>query len=297
MAGQPSTSRLSTDARVEATQAKYTDGVTLRTSMGLKKDGHLIEGSGSFNGEKIVVAVIDSGIELSKDIEPERIVAFFDFTRNGRLEAVPPYDDYGHGTHVAGLIGGDGSLSSDRFRGPAMKVRFVGYKVLDETGAGYTSHVIAALDHAVANRNLLGIRLINLSLGHPVLERAATDPLVRAVDRAVAAGIVVVVSAGNHGTNAATGAIGYGGITVPGNAPSAITVGAIDIKDTVERYDDVIQPYSSRGPTLFDAIAKPDIAAPGHRLVAPAAKASTLYRSHSELRVVAQGKTRRIISG
>ena len=130
-----------------------------------------------------------------------------------------------------------------------------------------------------------------------MLERAATDPLVRAVDRAVAAGIVVVVSAGNHGTNPVTGAIGYGGITVPGNAPSAITVGAIDIKNTVERYDDVIQPYSSRGPTLFDAIVKPDIAAPGHRLVAPAAKASSLYHSHSELRVVAQGKTTRTISG
>jgi subtilisin family serine protease len=114
---------------------------------------------------------------------------------------------------------------------------------------------------------------------------------VRAVERAVAAGIVVVVSAGNHGTNAATGAVGYGGITVPGNAPSAITVGAIDINDTVTRFDDKVQAYSSRGPTWFDAFAKPDIVAPGHRLVGTAARNSSVYRDHSDLRVRANAKS------
>ena len=152
MAGQPSTSRLSTDAQGSGDAGEVHDGVTLRSSMGLKKDGHLIEGSGSFDRRKNrrrrhrlrhrALEGIDATVSWRSSTSPGPAVS--------RRSA--PYDDYGHGTHVAGLIGGTGSLSSDRFRGPAMKVQFVGYKVLDETGAGYTSHVIAALDHAVANR-------------------------------------------------------------------------------------------------------------------------------------------------
>src|SRR5688572_24103431 len=97
LAGHPSILRLSTDAPVHAAQWKFTDGVTLRTSMGLKKDGHLTRGSGSYTGDEVTVAVIDSGIETSKDLERKRIIAFFDFTRSGGLEAVEPYDDHGHG--------------------------------------------------------------------------------------------------------------------------------------------------------------------------------------------------------
>ena len=87
--------------------------------------------------------------------------------------------------------------------------------------------MIKAIEFATAQKNALGIHVINLSLGHPIYEPAATDPLVRAVERAVAAGIVVVASAGNFGYNRVVGSTGYAGITSPGNAPSAITVGAL----------------------------------------------------------------------
>ena len=152
--------------------------------------------------------------------------------------------------------------------------------------------MITAIDHAVANRQRLGIDLINLSLGHPVMESATTDPLVRAVERAVASGIIVVVSAGNRGVQPATGLPGYGGITSPGNARSAITVGAVDNNYTAPRADDFVQAYSSRGPTWFDAYAKPDVVAPGHRLVASASVNSTLYKDNTSLRVTAAGQTK-----
>jgi serine protease AprX len=158
-------------------------------------------------------------------------------------------------------------------------------KVLDSNGMGRTSDVIRALEFAVANRRVLDIDVINLSLGHPVFEPAASDPLVQAVEAAVRAGIVVVTAAGNVGTNEETGQLGYAGITSPGNAPSAITAGALDDLGTVRRDDDRVAAYSSRGPTWYDALAKPDLVAPGHRLVSDASRTSTLYQSYPDLRV------------
>src|SRR5205823_13980514 len=132
----------------------------------------------------------------------------------------------------------------------------ISFKVLDGSGAGLTSDVIQAVDYAITNKNRLGIDIINLSLGHPSLEPTATDPLVQVVEAASRAGIVVVVAAGNSGTNAQTGVVGYGGILCPGNAPSVITVGAVDTKNTVTRADDTVPDYSSRGPTLPDLRVK-----------------------------------------
>src|SRR5699024_2732564 len=113
------------------------------------------------------------------------------------------------------------------------------------------------------------IDVINLSLGHPVYEPASTDPLVRAVERAVRAGIVVVTAAGNIGMDT-EGDAGYAGITSPGNAPSAITVGAADTRGTVRIGDDRVASFSSRGPTWFDGFAKPDLVAPGVGLTSDA---------------------------
>src|SRR2546430_2670845 len=170
------------------------------------------------------------------------------------------------------------------YRGLAPKVKFVVLKVLDKTGAGYTSDVIRAVDFAVANRSTLGIDVINLSLGHPIYEPAATDPLVRAVERASQAGVIVVAAAGNYGKNQTTGAPGYAGITSPGNAPSAITAGAVNIQNTVKRSDDRIPDYSSAGPTWYDAFVKPDIVSPGHNIVAVAAKQGYLYQTYPQLK-------------
>ena len=78
--------------------------------------------------------------------------------------------------------------------------------------------------------------------------------------------MAVIVAAGNHGFNDATGQIGFAGITSPGNAPSAITVGAVDAHGTQTLRDDAVAPYSSRGPTWYDGFAKPDVVVSGHRL-------------------------------
>jgi serine protease AprX len=226
-------------------------------------------------GKGVGVAIIDSGIDGNAAAFAGRITAFYDFTRGGRKAT--PTDDYGHGTHVAGLIG----AATDVFRGIAPAVDLIGLKVLDAEGRGQTSDVIAALDFVTANRARLNVHVVNLSLGHPILEPAATDPLVQAVERASAAGLVVVVSAGNFGQHPDTGVSGYAGITSPGNAPSALTVGSLDMRGTWDRGDDTVSEFSSRGPTWYDAHVKPDVVAPGHGLFAVSATSSTLEDSAS----------------
>ena len=160
----------------------------------------------------------------------------------------------------------------------------IGLKVLDSRGGGYTSDVIKAIEFAIANKHALGIDIINLSLGHAPFESAKTDPLVRAVDKASAAGIIVVVAAGNVGISPTTGLPAYGGILSPANARSAITVGAAHTMGTRTRTDDVIGPYSSRGPTWGDGYAKPDLVAPGHKLLAPVDDDSELPRKNPSLK-------------
>ena len=199
--------------------------------------------------------------------------------------ATTPRDEYGHGTHVAAAIAGSGSPYGTNYQGVAPSVSFIGLKVLDANGQGYASDVIDAIEFAIANKVALDIDVINLSLGHAPYESATTDPLVRAVEQAAAAGIVVVVSAGNVGINPATGLPGYGGITSPGNARSAITVGASQTMGTVGRTDDVIGPFSSRGPTWIDRYAKPDLVAPGHKLVQTVGTGSRLNTQYPTLRV------------
>jgi serine protease AprX len=236
----------------------------------------------SLTGRGVGVAIIDSGLEMSSEFQNR--VTFYDFT-NGRSVVTTPSDDYGHGTHIAGTIGGSGALSSDgSYHGLAPRVKFVVLKVLDRTGAGFTSDVIRAVDFVVANRASLGVDIINLSLGHPIYEPAASDPLVQAVERASRAGIIVVAAAGNYGKNPATGLPGYAGISSPGNAPSAITAGAVNVQNTVSRGDDRIPDYSSAGPTWYDAFVKPDVASPGHNIVAVAAKRGYLYQTYPQLK-------------
>ncbi|MEI6669096.1 MAG: S8 family peptidase, partial [Acidobacteriota bacterium] len=247
-----------------------------------------------YGSAPVGVAVIDSGIQASADIPRSRIIRFVDFTGNPAGVETDPYDDYGHGTHVAGLIGGSGDVSDGAYPGVAPNVNFVGLKVLDDSGTGSTSAVIAAIQYAIDHHDELDIRIINLSLGHPILEPAATDPLVQAVEAAVRAGIVVVVSAGNYGKNGANGTPGYAGIVSPANAPSALTVGATDTADTVSRLDDDVASFSSRGPTWYDGYAKPDVVAPGNRLVAAAAQGSTIVGKNPGLRV---GRTLLRLSG
>ena len=231
------------------------------------------------DGSGIGIAVVDSGLSNTGTYG---IRKFVDFTKPSRgksyTEDASPADAYGHGTHVGGLIAGNGAGTNGRYRGVATGASLVGLKVLDANGAGLTSDVLTALEYAINNRRELNIRVINLSLGHPIFEPAASDPLVLAVEAAARKGIVVVVSAGNFGCLPNTNQCGYAGITSPGNAPSAITVGAVDTMQTDSRLDDVVATYSSRGPSWYDGYAKPDIVAPGSKLVSTIQPSSTLGR-------------------
>ena len=222
----------------------------------------------------IGIAVIDSGIVPGPEFE-NRIAAFYDFTK-GDIQAVTPLDPYGHGTHVAGLIAGVNV-------GVAPGARLVGLRVLDDNGKGATSDVVRAIEFAVANKAALNLHILNLSLGHPIYESAATDPLVQAVENAVRHGLVVSVSAGNFGINKRTDAPGYAGIASPGNAPSAITSGSTNMFDTISRLDDRVSAFSSRGPTWYDGFLKPDVVAPGENVLSVAAVGSRL-RQMQELR-------------
>jgi serine protease AprX len=235
-----------------------------------------------FTGSTVTVAVVDSGIADTGDFSG-RIVGTYDFTAGLGGVAKLPLDEYGHGTHVAGLVGSSGATSGGTYAGVVGGVKLLSLRVLDKKGGGKTSDVIAALEFAIANRTRFNIRVINLSLGHPIYESATTDPLVRAVEAAVRAGIVVVAASGNYGTNPLTGKTGYAGITSPGNAPSAITVGAASGANTVERGDDRVASYSSRGPSWFDGYAKPDVLAPGTGLISDATAGSTLALTYPSL--------------
>ena len=189
-------------------------------------------------------------------------------------------DGYGHGTHVAGIVAGNGWNSWGWMYGVAPNANLVNLKVLDSTGFGQDSYVIAAIQQAIALKNTYNIRVINLSLGRPVFESYKLDPLCQAVERAWKSGIVVVVAAGNLGRNTSLGTQGYGMITAPGNDPYVITVGAMNTRDTAYKSDDLITTYSSKGPSLIDHIVKPDLVAPGNNiqsLLAPASTLSSLF--------------------
>jgi serine protease AprX len=238
-----------------------------------------------YDGAGIGVAVVDSGIGYHQDltyfgsnsavkvVNGQRVAAFVDFV-NGRSS---PYDDNGHGSHVAGIIGGNGLLTLGARAGIAPASHLVGLKVLDDHGGGYISNVIAAMDWIVENRTTYNIRVVNLSVGAAVTESYTTDPLTLAAKRVVDLGVVVVTAAGNQGRNPVTGKTVYGTITAPGNAPWVLTVGAYSHEGTLPRGDDKMGGYSSRGPTAHDFAAKPDVVATGTGIVSLAIPGSLMY--------------------
>jgi serine protease AprX len=234
-----------------------------------------------FDGTGVGVAIIDSGVAPAHDdLGGNRVVHFIDFVN---LES-RPHDGYGHGTHVAGIIAGSGHDSGGTRGGIAPGTHLVVLKTLDAQGEGYISNAIAAMDYAVEQRAAFNIRVINLSVAAGVHESYRTDPLTLAAKRAVEAGIVVVTAAGNLGRNA-KGAEQYGGITAPGNAPWVLTVGASSHNGTVDRGDDTIAAFSSRGPSAIDLVAKPDLVAPGVGIESLADTGSTLFSTRPDARL------------
>jgi serine protease AprX len=235
-----------------------------------------------YDGTGVGVAIIDSGITAWHDdligdgIGGQKVVEFVDFVNNQPR----PYDDNGHGTHVAGIIAGSGYDSDGARAGIAPGAHLVSLKVLDASGGGHISDVIAALDWIAQNHATYNIRVVNLSVGAGITESYTTDPLTLATKRVVDSGVVVVAAAGNVGKNAA-GQIQYGGITAPGNAPWVLTVGASSHMGTLTRTDDTVADYSSRGPTAIDYLAKPDLVAPGTGIVSLSDPNSTFYSTQS----------------
>ena len=234
-----------------------------------------------YDGAGVGVAIIDSGItswhdDLSTNGSGQRVHRFVDFV-NGRAAA---YDDYGHGTHVAGIVAGNGFDSSGARAGIAPAADVIVLKALDRSGRGDISDVIAALDYVLANRQLLNIRVVNLSVAAGVYESYDTDPLTVAAKRVVESGVIVVAAAGNYGRRKNGDTI-YGGITAPGNAPWVLTAGASSHAGTANRADDVIAAFSSRGPTAIDRAAKPDVVAPGVGIESLSDPSSAFYKSKS----------------
>src|ERR1700733_248484 len=216
----------------------------------------------NYTGAGIGVALIDSGVsshpDLNQGILPFSRVVYQQSFVPGNSSAS---DQYGHGTHVAGLIAGDGLSStgpfySKTFKGIAPGAKIINLRVLDANGSATDSVVIAAINEAISLKSTYNIRVINLSLGRAVYEGYKLDPLCQAVEQAWKNGIVVVVAGGNNGRYEPTD--GYAPVTSPGNDPYVITVGAMKPMGTPARVDDLIASYSSKGPTVVDAVVKPD---------------------------------------
>lgn len=212
----------------------------------------------NITGEKIGVAVVDTGICMHKDFTEgkNRIKAFYDLI-HGRIEA---YDDNGHGSHVSGIIGGSGFLSGGRYTGIAPGCDLIGIKVLDQKGDGNISDVLAGLQWIIDNKSKYNIRVVNISVGTTTKDNADENSLlVKGVNAVWDAGIVVVVAAGNNGP-------GPMSISTPGISRKVITVGSSDDRITVELFGNKTMDYSGRGPTA-SCVKKPDIVAPGSNIV------------------------------
>src|SRR5262245_41459785 len=269
----PSVDHLSGDARVQ--RMAVTNDATGATQV-----WNGIAGLSGFTGHGIGVAVIDSGVAAHAALRG-RVVAEFDFTG----KKASPVDKFGHGTHVAGIVAGN---DTGDYAGIAPNAHIVSLRVLGSDGSGDTSDVINAIDWAIEHRTQFALRIINLSLGHPVFESYREDPLCQAVQRAVDAGMIVVAAAGNLGKTDDGRPI-VGGVISPGNSPAALTVGALNTVATAQRSDDVMASYSSRGPTMIDGVLKPDIAAPGNKIAGPAAPGAYLTQTYPERIVSGQG--------
>src|SRR5690349_1791192 len=268
VAGDPNVTYISPD-RTVAAQFDYTEqamNAPFAWQMGL-------------DGTGVGIALLDSGVAKVADLEhadshKSRIVYSEIF--NGRKG-----DEYGHGTHVAGILAGNGKDSTGReftttFRGVAPNANIIDLEVLDQNGMTTDSLVLKAINRAIDLKSQYNIRVLNLSLGRPVFESSQIDPLCQAVQAAWQAGIVVVASAGNLGRSS------YASILSPGNSPYAITVGAMKTMGTPARGDDLIASYSSKGPTWLDQTVKPDLVAPGNLMVSLLAPGSTLAKTYPQ---------------
>lgn len=212
-----------------------------------------------FYGNGIGVAILDSGILPHPDFvrNGNRILRFVDFTEEAKEHRhgipIPQYHDpAGHGTHVAGILCGDGVMSAGKYCGLAPKSHMVCCRVLDEKGEGSATVVGEAIRWVIANKEKYGIRILNLSFGSTENGTKAAAELNTLAECAWDCGLVVVASSGNSGPKP-------GSVTAPGSSKKVITVGgeAIDLKP-------------GRGPT-FECVMKPELIAPSSGIMSTAA--------------------------
>ena len=231
-------------------------------------------------GQGVTVAVVDSGITNHSDFldfgfGPSAVIA-----STNQTSEFSANDGYGHGTHVAGIIAGNGALSGGTYSGVAPWVNLVNVKVNNSTGMATASDLIDGLQWILNNKDAYNIRVVNISLNSVLPESYHTNPLDAAVEILWFNGIVVVVSAGNNGT-------GNAPVTLypPANDPFVITVGASEDKGTGPLSDDTMAFFSAYG-TTEDNFAKPDLVAPGTNVVSTLAGSSVYaYVNHLAHRV------------
>lgn len=200
-----------------------------------------------YTGKGIGVCILDTGIYEHIDFTG-RIWAFYDFLAFKRW----PYDDNGHGTHVAGLVAGDGTASMGKYRGAAPGCGIIALKVLDRYGNGSQDDVLRALRWIWEYRQQYRIRVVNISVGTTCNSKRNHARLLESVEQLWDEGVVVVTAAGNQGPRP-------GSITAPGSSKKVITVGSSDLLEGRSA-------ISGRGPTA-ECVCKPDIVAPGNKIM------------------------------
>lgn len=200
------------------------------------------------------IAVLDSGVTGHPDLA-SNIIAFHDVVGGKKTL----YDDYGHGTHVAGIICGDGKLSNGVYEGVMPSARIVAVKILDGKGDGASAHLLDALEWVRQNRERYRIRIVNISIG---MENHVSDDkrkrLQQAISRLYEENILVITAAGNNGPQPMT-------LSALGEGDDVISVGCYDFGYKGQSGRSCSE-YSARGPSRY-SLKKPDLVAPGTDIV------------------------------
>jgi serine protease AprX len=229
-------------------------------------------------GKGVTIAVLDSGYRAHPDMDPN-LVTDPSKAKSGGVSPIvvsnagDADDPNGHGTHVIGIINGADALG--RYVGVAPEARVISVKVANAEGGASESDLLRGLLWVYLNRQVYNIRVVNLSMSAAVANSYRTSLLAAAVEILWRTGVVVVTAAGNLGS--VQDAVWYG----PGNDPFAITVGALDDNLTAGTADNCLASFSSRG-TTQDGFAKPDIVAPGRKIVSTLAASSRFAQQYPD---------------
>ena len=206
------------------------------------------------SGKGVTAAVLDTGIALHPDLSG-RIAGFADFV-GGQKQ---PYDDSGHGTHVAGCLCGNGKCSNGLYAGIAPGCRLVVCKVLDERGDGNVAAMIEGIRYVLDTRRIYHTRILNISVGIGSIREAALEQeLLSWIAKAWNAGLFVAVAAGNNGPAPDS-------VSVMGLQAHVVSVGCHDGRQT-PGHKNACAAYSGRGPAN-GRVKKPDLVAPGSGIV------------------------------